>query len=74
MKKYITKDPNILGGEPVITGTRIPIARVLYLLKDGYTLESIKEDYKWVDLETLKKAVDEAIAMISNQPNVSQIL
>jgi uncharacterized protein (DUF433 family) len=67
MKKYIESKPNILGGTPVITGTRIPIARVLFLLKDGYTVEAIHEDYPYVDIKTLKGAIDEAIAIVSHK-------
>lgn len=61
MHKYIHSDPNILGGTPVIKGTRVPIGRILFLLKDGYTLEAIHEDYPHIDLPTLSHAVDEAI-------------
>jgi uncharacterized protein (DUF433 family) len=34
MKHYISSDPTILSGMPVITGTRVPIARILSLLKE----------------------------------------
>jgi uncharacterized protein (DUF433 family) len=50
MGKYIISDPDILGGTPVIKGTRVPIGRILFLLKDGYTLEAIHEDYPHIDL------------------------
>ena len=43
MKKYITSNPDIMGGAPVIAGTRVPIARILYLIKDGLTLEQIQD-------------------------------
>jgi uncharacterized protein (DUF433 family) len=52
MGKYIISDPDILGGTPVIKGTRVPIGRILFLLKDGYTLEAIHEDYPHIDLPT----------------------
>ena len=29
-------EPDILSGMPVIKGTRVPIARILSLLKEGY--------------------------------------
>jgi uncharacterized protein (DUF433 family) len=62
MKHYITTDPEIMSGQPCIVGTRIPISRILHLLKQGYTVEAIHEEYDWVDLKTLKGAIDEAIA------------
>ena len=61
MGKYIISDPDILGGAPVIKGTRVPIGRILFLLKDGYTLTAIHEDYPNIDIPTLSAAIDEAI-------------
>jgi uncharacterized protein (DUF433 family) len=63
MKKYrfITSDPGVLGGMPVIVGTRVPISRILFLLKDGYTLESISEDYPHVGRQKIEMAINELI-------------
>lgn len=59
---YITSDPKIMGGKPVIKGTRIPISRILFLLtKDKYTIEMINEEYPHVNKRTLKGAIDEVI-------------
>lgn len=68
MKKYITSDPQILGGAPVIKGTRIPVSRILFLLKDGYTIELIHEQYPHVDTKTIAGAIDE-IAELINKKN-----
>ncbi|MBI2022207.1 DUF433 domain-containing protein [Candidatus Daviesbacteria bacterium] len=59
MKKYITSTPDIVGGAPVVAGTRVPIARILYLIKDGLTLEQIQEHYPHVSLETLRGVINE---------------
>ena len=64
MAKYITSDPQIMGGAPVIRGTRVPIDVILYLLKDGLPLEVIHDDYPQIPLETLSGAIDEAIEAI----------
>jgi uncharacterized protein (DUF433 family) len=61
MRKYIVSDPHIMGGAPVIKGTRIPIEVILHRLKEGNTLEAIHKMYAWVDMKTLAGAVDEAI-------------
>ena len=50
MKHYISSDPAILSGMPVITGTRVPIARILSLLKEGYTLAEIQEQFDHISL------------------------
>lgn len=72
MRKYIVSDPDILGGKPVIVGTRIPIDQILFLLKEGYTIEAIHEYYPHVGIKTITGAVDQAIKLIDK--NGSQIL
>lgn len=70
--KYIISNPEILGGMPVISGTRIPIGQILFLLKEGFTIEAIHEEYPHVDIKTLSSAIDESIGLINK--NGSQIL
>lgn len=54
IKKYIVMDPEILGGTPVIVGTRIPIERVSNLVRQGYTTSALKEEYPHVDPEKIQ--------------------
>lgn len=44
---------------PVITGTRVPIARILFLLKEGYTIEAIHDEFPHVPVKTIEGAVNE---------------
>ena len=48
LKKYITVDKNILQGTPVISGTRIPVARLFSLVRQGYNTETFREEYPHV--------------------------
>ena len=41
----ITANPNILGGKPIIRGTRITVQLILDLLAAGETTETILRDY-----------------------------
>jgi uncharacterized protein (DUF433 family) len=50
MPAIINQNPKILGGQPVITGTRIPVARIVALHIQGYTLKDFKRDYPYLDL------------------------
>jgi len=59
MSHSIIVDKNIMGGAPVIKGTRVPIERVMFLLKDGYNLEAIQQEYPQVDRKTLEEVIDE---------------
>lgn len=72
MKKYIVSDPKILSGKPVISGTRIPVDQVLFLLKEGFTIEAIHEQYPHVSTATISGTVSEAAQFINNNvPKVS---
>ncbi len=76
MKAYISSDPQILGGTPVISGTRIPISRVLYLLSQGYTLENIAEDYPHLDTKVIEAVLEELAKRVDKEadaPKTSQI-
>ncbi len=53
MPEIIQTNPKILGGAPVIKGTRIPIARVMALIGMGYTLTRLKRELP--DLSKLTK-------------------
>lgn len=72
MKKYIVSNPEILGGKPVIKGTRIPVDQILSLLKDGFTVEAIKEEYPQLTVKTITDTIDEAGQLINK--NASEIL
>jgi len=63
--KYITATPDILGGAPVIKGTRIPIEVILHRLKEGYPIEALHAMYEWVDIKTLEGAIDEVIHLVN---------
>jgi uncharacterized protein (DUF433 family) len=44
-KSRVTRDPQILGGKPVIAGTRIPVRLILDHLAEGYMPEEIIFEY-----------------------------
>jgi uncharacterized protein (DUF433 family) len=65
MKKYIISDLDIMGGTPVIKGTRIPVEVILHRLKEGNSIAAIHDMYSWVNIKTLKGAVEEAIQTVT---------
>lgn len=50
MPEIIQKNPKIMGGQPVIKGTRIPVARIVALHVQGYKLKDFKKDYPYLNL------------------------
>ena len=57
IRKYIDINPEILGGTPVISGTRIPIERVYHLVLQGYTTDTLKKEYPWVDAKKIQYVI-----------------
>jgi len=51
MKQPITISPEIQSGEPVFTGTRVPVKNLFVYLKGGSNLESFLEDFPSVESE-----------------------
>lgn len=45
LKDPVSVNPKILGGVPVIKGTRIPASLVFDLLEKGYTFNIITKEY-----------------------------
>ena len=54
--KRIAIDPKVMGGKPVIRGTRITVDLILELLASGMTPEEIAEDYE-ISVEDVKAAL-----------------
>ena len=50
MPEIIESNPKILGGMPVLRGTRIPIERVMALFVQGYKIKDFKSDYPYLKI------------------------
>jgi len=61
MPLIIEKNPKVLGGIPVIKGTRIPISRIGALLGLEYNLRDLKKEYP-----QLKKITNKQFEEIGN--------
>jgi uncharacterized protein (DUF433 family) len=72
--KYLSSTPNIMGGDLVIKGTRIPIEVILYRLRDGYSLTEIHHLYPTPTMTTLKGAIGEAIDLLATKLHGEEVL
>jgi uncharacterized protein (DUF433 family) len=54
LKKTMISDPGILGGLPVVKGTRFPVSQVLAELADDYKLSEIADSFD-LDVEILRE-------------------
>ena len=53
-RPYIAADPVVLGGKPVIRGTRLAVDFILGLLAAGWTVQQIIENYPDITPECLQ--------------------
>ena len=60
----VTIDPEILGGTPVFTGTRVPIAVLFENLADGLTLDEILDSYPTIKREQAIAALQQAESLL----------
>jgi uncharacterized protein (DUF433 family) len=67
MSSVINRNPNILGGTPVFSGTRVPVEALFDHLRAGYTIDYFLEHFPSVQLEQVKALLDEARAKTLSQ-------
>jgi uncharacterized protein (DUF433 family) len=67
MAGIIIKDPEILGGEPVFRGTRVPFKILIEYLEGGDTLDQFLEQYPSVSRELAIAALEEARLSLVSQ-------
>jgi uncharacterized protein (DUF433 family) len=53
----IVSDPAIIGGQPSIRGTRIPVEMILVHLRAGYSWRAIFENYPSLPLDGIVACV-----------------
>ena len=64
MAQVIIRDANILGGEPVFRGTRVPFKVLIDYFEGGDTLDQFLEEYPSVSRELAVAAIEEAKASL----------
>ena len=57
-RPYITVDPGVLGGYPVMAGTRVPFDAVAALAEDNLEPAEIRAIYPSVEREAIRDAMD----------------
>ena len=67
MTERIEVNPKILGGKPVIRGTRIPVYLILELLSAGYDFKRIMKTYPTLKEEDIKAAVNYATKIVKHE-------
>lgn len=64
--RRIVCEPEVLGGKPVIEGTRISVEQILGLLAKGMTPDAVVEAYPILELDDIRSALAYAQAALRN--------
>lgn len=67
-KPYITRDPLICGGDPVITGTRITVRTILASLAEGMSTDELLQDFPTLSRDAVRAVV--AFAAVSAEEDL----
>ena len=67
MIEKITANPAILGGKPIVKGTRISVEFVLELLASGITEDEIIMDYPHITKEDIHACLEYAARALKNE-------
>ena len=72
IKTLITIDKDILGGQPVFTGTRVPVETLFNHLEAGVSLDEFLEDFPTVSKEQAISILTAANKLLTSE-NVEQL-
>jgi uncharacterized protein (DUF433 family) len=68
--KVIHIDPEILGGTPVFSGTRVPIKNLFDYLETGETIETFIQDFDSVSREQVLKVLELSEQLIQSSSSI----
>ncbi len=62
----VVSDPQILGGKPVIKGTRVPVSLVLGKLAGGMSIDEVMYEY-YLSIEGIRAALGYAAQRLAEE-------
>ena len=65
-RERIEQRPNVLGGEPVVRGTRVPVRALLGGLAGGMTIDQVSASYR-VAVEDVRAALHYAVEAVGEE-------
>ncbi len=59
----ITRDPGILGGKPIVKGTRMSVEVTMELLAGGMEIKEMLKEYPFLTMEQVRAAIIYALRL-----------
>ena len=63
----IISDPEILGGKPIIKGSRISVEMILEFISSGASIDDIIKTYPHLSKESVSEAIKYATEYLKNE-------
>ena len=67
MEAKIVCNPDILGGKPIVEGTRLSVELILEKLASGYSIEELLTSYPNLTEAGLRAALDFSLQVLRNE-------
>lgn len=67
LQERITYNPEIFGGKPIIRGRRLAVEHVLGMLAAGDTMETLLDQYPWLEREDIVACLLYAKSVVVNE-------
>jgi uncharacterized protein (DUF433 family) len=67
-QSFITRDPAVCGGQPVVAGTRVTVRTILASLAEGMTVDQIVADFPSLTREAVQAVI--AFAAVSAEEDL----
>jgi uncharacterized protein (DUF433 family) len=67
MNQRITINPGVLGGKPVIAGTRISVEFVVGLLAQGWTVDDVLKEYDHITRDDVQACLAYAHQLLTDE-------
>lgn len=69
-ERVVNIDPDILGGTPVFSGTRVPIKNLFDYLETGDSIEVFLEDFEGVDRSQVIKLLEMSQKLVETSTTI----
>ena len=67
MKNRISLDPAVLGGKPIVSGTRMSVEFVAGLLAQGWSVEDVLKEYDHLTRDDIQACLAYAHQLLSDE-------
>jgi uncharacterized protein (DUF433 family) len=71
MSRYISRNPEILGGAPCFVGTRVPVKNLFDYLESAYPLDEFLRQFPSVSAEAAVGVLEDAKHILLNDAAIA---